>query len=72
MKARKKKSSKPTLSSMTAEYKKRGMKRPKAMAAQYRAGFKAGKRSMVLASRISDIRGNLHAVVTLNSLELLL
>ena len=45
MKARKKKSSKPTLSSMTAEYKKRGMKRPKAMAAQYMKGFKAGKRS---------------------------
>ena len=30
---------------MTAEYKKRGMKRPKAMAAQYMRGFKAGKRS---------------------------
>ena len=45
MKARKKKLSKPTLASMTALYKKRGIKRPKAMAQRYMEGFKAGKRS---------------------------
>ena len=45
MKARKKKLSKPTLASMTAMYKKRGIKRPKAMAQRYMEGFKAGKRS---------------------------
>ena len=40
MKARKK----PTLKSMTALYKKRGLKRPAGRAKAYMAGFKAAKK----------------------------
>ena len=52
MKAKKKKSKKtkrvtkkPTLASMTALYKKRGFKRPRAHAVQYMAGYNAGKKA---------------------------
>ena len=52
MKAKKKKSKKvtrqtkkPTLASITALYKKRGFKRPRAHAVQYMAGYNAGKKA---------------------------
>jgi len=44
MKVRKKKVATPTLKSMTALYKKRGLKRPAGRAAAYMAGFKAAKK----------------------------
>ncbi len=42
-----KKKKQPTLASMTALYKKRGIKRPKAAAKQYMAGFKDAKKYKV-------------------------
>ena len=39
-----KKKKQPTLASVTAEYKRRGHKRPKSLAIHYMAGFKAAKK----------------------------
>ena len=42
-----KKKKQPTLASVTAEYKKRGFKRPKSLAKHYMVGFKASKKFRV-------------------------
>ena len=42
-----KKKKQPTLASVTAEYKKRGFKRPKSLAKHYMAGFKAAQKYKV-------------------------
>ena len=42
-----KKKKQPTLASVTAEYKKRGFKRPKSLAKHYMAGFKTAKKYKV-------------------------
>ena len=42
-----KKKKQPTLASVTAEYRKRGFKRPKSLVKHYIAGFKAAKRYKV-------------------------
>ena len=42
-----KKKKQPTLASVTAEYKKRGFKRPRSLAKHYMAGFKAAKKYKV-------------------------
>ena len=39
-----KKKKQPTLASVTAEYKKRGFKRPGSLAKHYIAGYKAAKK----------------------------
>ena len=39
-----KKKKQPTLASITAEYKRRGHKRPKSLAKHYMEGFKAAKK----------------------------
>ena len=42
-----KKKKQPTLASVTAEYNRRGHKRPKSLAKHYMAGFKASKKFRV-------------------------